>query len=363
MITYNNIVTKFEEFVKNHLFLKTFTHGSPADVDLDKFVDYPLLHLVYVGGNYANNVKQYNLEVYILDAPVREENKTAQEKSVISATEQAAEDILADIENGGNIFQFGYEYEIVSANINPLENQSTNILAGSLLTLSIGVAYTYDSCNAPITGVEAEGSPPPSFSSRGVLRVKEIDGSPDVMSVGTIQVPKGTLTDNTGGNITLDTASRGQQTIWKGLTGSGAEVTFAAGITSLDFGLYSSGQLTNDAITRIRAGWAIGTNPSGAGLISTPVTGGSAVTMEVKYTITLDSAGAAYLTATSAGGLFPSSWAFTTYTAAGTYTETVTATVDPVSVFSTSNTFTLKVVSTVPGTARIIHTQITIDHA
>ena len=207
MITYNNIVTKFQEFVDNHFFLKTFTHGSPADVDLDKFTDFPLLHLVYVGGNYANNVKTYNLEVYVLDNPVRDEDKTREQKSVISATEQVAEDILADIENGGNIFQFGYQYEIQSANINPLENKSTNLLAGSLLTLSIGVAYTYDSCNAPLSGVEPEGSVPQPFVTRGLLRVREEDGTPDVTSVATMVVPNGSLTDDGNGQISLEFAS------------------------------------------------------------------------------------------------------------------------------------------------------------
>ena len=67
MITFNNIVSKFEEFVENHYFLKTFSYGSPADVDLDKFEQYPLLHLVYTGGDFNSpKAKTYNLEVYIL---------------------------------------------------------------------------------------------------------------------------------------------------------------------------------------------------------------------------------------------------------------------------------------------------------
>jgi len=72
MITFNNIVSKFEEFVENHYFLKTFSYGSPADVDLDKFEQYPLLHLVYTGGDFNSpKAKTYNLEVYILTLPSR----------------------------------------------------------------------------------------------------------------------------------------------------------------------------------------------------------------------------------------------------------------------------------------------------
>ena len=58
MITYNNIVNRFEKFVEDHLFLKTFTHGSPSGVDLDKFEVYPALHLVYTGATYDNTLER-----------------------------------------------------------------------------------------------------------------------------------------------------------------------------------------------------------------------------------------------------------------------------------------------------------------
>lgn len=208
MITFNNIVSKFQEFVDNHYFLKTFSYGSPADVDLDKFEQYPLLHLVYTGGDYNSpKAKTYNLEVYILTLPPSEANKTEYQKESISDAEQVAEDILADIQNGGNIFQFGYKYDLVNASVTPLEEENSNALAGCLLDLAISVPYAYDSCNAPITGVEPDGTPPTSYKARGLLRVKELDGSPDILSVATINVPNGSLTDDGDGVITLDFAA------------------------------------------------------------------------------------------------------------------------------------------------------------
>jgi len=204
MITFNNIVSKFQEFCDNHYFIKTFSYGSPSDVDLEKFEQYPLLHLVYTGGDYNSpKAKTYNLEVYILSVPPSDADKVGYQKENISDAEQVAEDILADIQNGGNIFQFGFHYDLVNASVTPLEETQSNALAGCLLDIAISVPYTYDSCNAPLTGVEPDGSGIPSYKARGLLRVKELDGSPDVLSVATINVPDGSLTDNGDGEITL----------------------------------------------------------------------------------------------------------------------------------------------------------------
>lgn len=205
MITFSNIVDRFDTFVTNHFFLKTFSYGSPEDLDLDKFEDYPLLHLVYTSGSYADKVKTYTLEIYILDLPKGESNRKEFEKDVITQTEMVAEDILADLENGGNVFDFDFAYQLSSASITPLEEESSNVLSGTLLALSIDVPYLYDSCNAPLTGVSPQGTNT-SFSARGLLRVKEIDGTPDVTTVKTINVSNGTLTDDGSGVVTIDTS-------------------------------------------------------------------------------------------------------------------------------------------------------------
>lgn len=204
MITFNNIVSKFQDFCDDHFFIKTFSYGSPSDVDLEKFEEYPLLHLVYTGGDYNSpKAKTYNLEVYILSLPPSKADKVEFQKENISNAEQVAEDILADIQNGGNIFQFGFHYDLVNASVTPLEESQSNALAGCLLDIAISVPYTYDSCNAPLTGVEPEGSTTPAFKARGLLRVREEDGSPDVLSVATINVPNGSLTDDGDGEISL----------------------------------------------------------------------------------------------------------------------------------------------------------------
>ena len=242
MITFSNIVDRFEKFVENHFFLKTFSFGSPEDLDLSKFENYPLLHLVYTSADYVDKVKSYSLSIYIMDCPRGEDKRKEFERDVITSTELVAEDILADLENGGNIFDFDFSYILESASSEPLEEEGSNVLSGTLLQVTIGVPYLYDSCNAPLTGVSPQGTNT-SFSARGLLRVKEIDGTPDVTTVKTINVSNGTLTDDGNGVVTIDTSGTTPTGITAGLVGtykySGTEAftntsgTFASGVFSV----------------------------------------------------------------------------------------------------------------------------------
>ena len=204
MITFNNIVERFEIFAENHFFIKSFSFGSPDDVDLSKFEEFPLMHLVYTGATYDAGTKTYNLEVYILDVPHDKKGKVIPQKEAISDSEQCAEDILADIRMGGNIFLFAQDYEVVNATTTPLEEETKNVLSGVLLDLSVAIPYEWDACNAPIDGV-APGGGEVVYARRGVLRMLTLDGSTDVQSVRTIKVTNGTLTDDGDGVVTLDT--------------------------------------------------------------------------------------------------------------------------------------------------------------
>ena len=205
MITFNNIVERFEVFATNHFFIKSFSFGSPDDVDLAKFTEFPLMHMVYTGAAYDTGTKTYNIEVYILDVPADKTDKVERQREVVSDAEQCAEDIIADIRMGGNIFTFAQDYEVVNATTTPLEEETKNVLSGVLLDLSVEIPYEWDACNAPIDGVTPEGGTEPAFARRGFLRMLTIDGATDVLSVRTINVTNGTLTDDGDGVVTLNT--------------------------------------------------------------------------------------------------------------------------------------------------------------
>jgi hypothetical protein len=153
MISFNNIVDTFQTFVDNHFFLKTFGYGSQEDVDQEKNTDFPLLHLVYTQGSYQDGLKNYALDIYILDLPNDKEDKVSFQKEAISDSEKCAEDIINDITNGFNIFTWASGTTVQSASITPLEEETKNTLAGVLLSISIDVPYVYNACDLPLIPV------------------------------------------------------------------------------------------------------------------------------------------------------------------------------------------------------------------
>lgn len=208
MITLNTIIKRFEDFADNHFFIRSFSFGSPEDVDLQKFDSYPLMHVVYTGATYEDTTKTLDFEVYIFDLPSHYESKTERQKEIVSDAEQCAEDILADIANGGNIFIFDEDYEVVNATVTPLQEAGSNVLAGVLLELGIQLPYDRSACDAPIDGVQPEGGGF-VYARRGLLRMLTQDGTVDVLSVNTIKVANGTLTDEGGGVVSLTTGGGG----------------------------------------------------------------------------------------------------------------------------------------------------------
>tara|TARA_R100001163_G_scaffold2920_2_gene4442 strand:+ start:15146 stop:16345 length:1200 start_codon:yes stop_codon:yes gene_type:complete len=399
MITFANIVDRFEKFVENHFFLKTFSFGSPEDLDLNKFENYPLLHLVYTSGNYVDKVKTYTLEVYIMDCPRGEENRKEFERDVITQSELCAEDILADLENGGAIFDFDFAYILESASITPLEEENSNTLSGTLLTISIGVPYLYDSCNAPLTGVSPQGTST-TYSARGLLRVKEVDGTPDVTTVKTITVSNGTLTDDGNGAVTIDTGGGGSETLagltdtnisspaegqalvydnatskWvNGFGGTSGAVSvfqlvggdtqsFGAGTTIVDMGSILGGAPTVSAV--MKAGWAAGVASAvnAQQVLASAVSAGSFIQVELKYNVTIAGGSVCLLGANTVTGIFQNTTPSFVLHSADATDVVATGTSTQVIMYQTSNALRFQIVATGSGTLQIEYWKITVTHA
>ncbi len=152
-MTYNNIIELFERFADNHFFVKKFYQGEIPEITNDKKTEYPLLYPLYTGSTYDVHVENMNFEVYILDLPLTKEDRVDQQRNIVSDCKQVAEDIIADINNGGNIFVFTDQVDVVDSSITPAIDTQTNLMSGVILNLTIALPYTASACNAPLTGV------------------------------------------------------------------------------------------------------------------------------------------------------------------------------------------------------------------
>lgn len=204
MITYNNILGRFEKFVEDHHFLQSFSHGSPSGVDLDKFELYPTLHLVYTGATYDSTSKEYSFDVYILDLPPDKANKIDNQQQMVSNAEQAAEDILSDMRNGNNVFDFGHLYTVTNASSTPLEETTSNSLSGILLQITIEVGFDYDSCNAPLSGVTPSGSQIPSGGGGTISTIHYTSSKDTPFGIGSTGIQTPEVNDTTWLSDSID---------------------------------------------------------------------------------------------------------------------------------------------------------------
>lgn len=200
MITYNVLIERFKAFADAHYFIRSFSHGEPTDLDLDKLQEYPLFHVTYLGAAYENGTKVYNVDIYIIDLSPVTGNSQQQAKEVVSDSEQCAEDVIADITAGWIVFDM--EFVVRSASVLPIVHKDKNVNCGAVLSLQMEVAYDSSACYAPLDGVNpATGEN--TYQRRGILRMRTLNGVVDVPSVRQINVTNGTLTDNGEGVVTL----------------------------------------------------------------------------------------------------------------------------------------------------------------
>jgi hypothetical protein len=174
MITLENVIHRFRLFAQNHNFIQSFSHGQEADLDLEKFQNYPIMHVVYRGLDIPNPKTGaevvYRFSVVFLDKPTIQEDKTEQALFALGDTQLYALDLLAELRNGHEIFVFDEDFEIESAAIQYLQEEYSNTLWGTILDLGLSVPYEFNACINPI---EPYVPPTPSFET---IRVRNTDG-------------------------------------------------------------------------------------------------------------------------------------------------------------------------------------------
>ncbi len=211
-ITYNNIIQRLNDFADKHFFIRSFSNGDLAEADIKKKEEFPKMHTVYLGSDLDGNQKTYNFDIYILDLAKDKDEKLIYQQEIISDAEQILEDLISDVNLGFNIFVRGEDYNVESANLEPLNEAFSNVLSGATLNLSISVPFLNDTCNAPLIGVtpsSGECAPATVLDTDGVTTFEVASGGSGACSA---PVCADAVITDTDGVTTFNVASGGTGT-------------------------------------------------------------------------------------------------------------------------------------------------------
>lgn len=204
-------------------------------VEVDDGGNYPFIYPLYTGSTYEDNSENLNFEVYVMENALTKKDDIAQQRNAVSDCKQIAEDIIADIKNGGNIFVFDDQVDLEDYSLTPAIDVRTQTLTGVILNLTIAIPFTANACVLPLEGVtptstdcadatyrNSDGSFEQSIGSGNIfvaadIEVEDVDGStrqePANQNVQCVFVPI-ELVNSEGDNIfdDIDAFPTGGQT-------------------------------------------------------------------------------------------------------------------------------------------------------
>lgn len=145
--SYNALIDRFKAFASGHFILKTFSHGQIDTADLEKFTEYPFMHVVPANVTYAQGTKTFSFQIVLADLPRDKDNKVEFQREVLSDLQRIAEDLIAEITNHRVLF--GDLITVQNVSLEPFLEEFHNTLTGWTVSLDLLVPYYWDACSIP----------------------------------------------------------------------------------------------------------------------------------------------------------------------------------------------------------------------
>ena len=145
--SYNALIDRFKAFASGHFILKTFSHGQIDTADLEKFTEYPFMHVVPSNVTYAKGTKTFSFQIVLADLPRDKDDKVEFQREVLSDLQRIAEDLIAEITNHRVLF--GDLITVQNVSLEPFLEEFHNTLTGWTVSLDLLVPYYWDACSIP----------------------------------------------------------------------------------------------------------------------------------------------------------------------------------------------------------------------
>ena len=145
--SYNALIDRFKAFASGHFILKTFSHGQIDTADLEKFTEYPFMHVVPSNVTYAKGTKTFSFQIVLADLPRDKDDKVEFQREVLSDLQRIAEDLVSEITNHRVLF--GDLITVQNVSLEPFLEEFHNTLTGWTISLELLVPYYWDACSIP----------------------------------------------------------------------------------------------------------------------------------------------------------------------------------------------------------------------
>jgi len=145
--SYNALIDRFHAFASGHFILKRFSHGQIEVSDLEKFGEYPFMHVVPSNVSYAKGMKTFSFQIVLADLPRDKEDKPEYQREVLSDLQRIAEDLVAEITNHRVLF--GDLITVQNVTLEPFLEEFHHTLTGWTISLDLLVPYYWDACSIP----------------------------------------------------------------------------------------------------------------------------------------------------------------------------------------------------------------------
>jgi len=145
--SYNALIDRFHAFASGHFILKRFSHGQIEVSDLEKFGEYPFMHVVPSNVTYSKGMKTFSFQIVLADLPRDKEDKPEYQREVLSDLQRIAEDLVAEITNHRVLF--GDLITVQNVTLEPFLEEFHHTLTGWTVSLELLVPYYWDACSIP----------------------------------------------------------------------------------------------------------------------------------------------------------------------------------------------------------------------
>ena len=147
-ISYNVLIDRFRAFAEAHFLIKGFSHGDLSNIDIEKEVEFPWMHVLPVEVEPRAGSRLYSFVIIFADLPRDKETPAEYQRECISDCIKLAEDLLAEVQNGQIVFRPLVELD-GGANIEVFINEFSHTLVGVNLQMTLSVPWDWSACDIP----------------------------------------------------------------------------------------------------------------------------------------------------------------------------------------------------------------------